>query len=75
MMPGAVMLCICIGIDAYGWLSSSHVMQRGISCCTLIYSAPIFASTADDITTLMIIAITVIEPLMICILPSWFPSR
>ena len=68
----AVMFSISIGVGGYLWSVSSNIHLAGIACFEFKNNAPISASTANDITLLMILAIFKTAPLF---LGSWLFSE
>ena len=73
-MPHAVVLSVCIGVAGCGCPNSSHVTRNGANSCAFMYSAPISASAADDITDFITFAMTAIGPLIISLLVGLFPK-
>ena len=60
MNPRAVVLSVWMGVGGCGWPISSAVVCAGIAWREFMYRAPILASSADDMTALMIWAIFII---------------
>ena len=78
-MPLAVLLSVRSGVAGCGCPNSSHVIHNGSMSRAFMNSAPTSASAADDITDLIIFAMTDIGPLIICtvlllILPPKIPT-
>ena len=66
MMPSAVLLSVLIGVAGCGCPNySSHVIRNGSISRAFINIAPTSDSAADDITDLIIFAMTDMDPLMI----------
>ena len=68
MMPSAVLLSVLIGVAGCGCPNSSHVIRSGSISRAFMNIAPTSDSAANDITDLIIFAMTDMDPLMICIL-------
>ena len=62
--PCAVVLYVCIGVGGSVCTISSSARSAGVSSLKLMKSAPSSASAADDMTTLMILAIVNTDPLL-----------
>ena len=73
MMPSAVLLSVLIGVAGCGCPSSSQVIRNGSISRAFINMAPTSDSAADDITDLIIFAMTDMDPLMICTLLLLLP--
>ena len=65
MMPSAVLLSVLIGVAGCGCPTSLLVIRNGSMSCAFMNIAPTSDSAADDITDLIIFAMTDIDPLMI----------
>ncbi len=63
--PSAVVLSVCIGVGGCLCLEYSSVFRAGMASRQLMKRVPISASTADEMTALMIWEIVRIKPLLL----------
>ena len=66
----AVELSVCISVRVWGWPNSSSVVRMETAVFVLMNNAPRSASTADDMTDLIICDMLRTAPLFIGILSS-----
>ena len=62
-MPSAVELPVCMGVGGCLWPSSSNIFRSLTALRALMYSTPVSASAADDMTAFIISAMLWIAPL------------
>ena len=63
MIPLVVLLSVRMGVGGCAWPNSISVFRMGMLCLAFKKSAAISASAAEDITFLMILAMTEMDPL------------
>ena len=62
MIPYAVEFSMMISVVCYGWPISFRVIQNASSSLELYNNTPHSTSTTDDITLVMMVDMTIIDP-------------